>query len=179
VEGLNWTYDNFGFKHKSTEDNEPVLYVTWYDAQRFCEWMSTKTGKHYRLPTEAEWEYAAKGGVLSNKYRYSGSNDIEEVGWVKSNAGGQIMNVGLKKPNELGIYDMTGNALEYCSDWFDKHYYQYSPADNPKGPEGDHEKVSRGGGVYSSAADSRNTDRHWDWPNTRCNYNGFRVVVDE
>ena len=179
VNGLNWTYNNFGFKHKSTEDYEPVLYVTWYDAQRFCEWMSSKTGKHYRLPTEAEWEFAAKGGVKSNKYRYSGSNDIEEVGWVKSNAGGQIRNVGLKKPNELGIYDMTGNVLEYCSDWYDKHYYQFSPADNPKGPEGDREKVSRGGGVYSTASDSRNTDRHWDWPNTRCNYNGFRVAVDD
>ena len=179
VKGLNWTYNNFGFKRKSAEDYEPVLYVTWYDAQRFCEWMSAKTGKHYRLPTEAEWEYAAKGGLNSKQYKYSGSNEIEEVGWVKGNAGGQIRNVGLKKPNELDIYDMTGNVLEYCSDWFDKHYYQYSPLDNPKGPEGDHEKVSRGGGVYSTANESRTTDRHWDWPNTRCNYNGFRVAVDE
>jgi len=179
INGLDWTFNAFGFKHKSSEDYEPVLYTTWYDAQRFCEWMSTKTGKHYRLPTEAEWEFAAKGGVKSKNYRFSGSNEIDEVGWYKGNAGGQVRNVGLKKPNELGIYDMTGNVLEYCSDWFDPHYYKSSPSDNPKGPEGEKEKVSRGGGVFNNPADCRNNDRHWDWPNTRLNYNGFRVVVDD
>lgn len=177
--GLNWRYNAFGYRHKSTEDNQPVIYVSWFDAQRYCDWMTSKTGKHYRLPTEAEWEYAAKGGSKSQKTKFSGSNEIEEVGWCKGNSGSQIMNVGLKKPNELGIYDMTGNAIEYCSDWYDNHYYRYSSAENPKGPEDGKEKVSRGGSVINAAADARNTDRHWDVPATRCNYIGFRVVVED
>ncbi len=177
--GMSWKYNAFGFMRKLSEDNEPVLYTSWFDAQHFCQWMSNKTGKHFRLPTEAEWEYAAKGGNKSKKYKYSGSNDIDEVGWYMGNAGGQTANAGSKKPNELGIYDMTGNVIEYCSDWFDAHYYRYSPSDNPKGPEDGKEKVARGGGVQNNAVDCRNTDRHWDEPTSRCNYNGFRVAVDE
>ena len=179
MKGANWNYNTSGFRHKASEDYEPVLFTSWYDAQRFCEWTSTKTGKHYRLPTEAEWEYAAKGGDSARNFKYSGSNDIDEVGWFKGNAGWQIRIAGLKKPNQLGIYDMTGNVLEYCSDWFDNHYYKYSPAENPKGPEEGKEKVVRGGAVTNDAVDCRNTDRHWDEPTSRCNYNGFRVAVDD
>ena len=179
TKGLNWKYNVAGFRHKATEDYEPVLYCSWVDAQRFCEWMSTRTGKHYRLPTEAEWDWAAKGGDKSRKTKFSGSNDIDEVGWYRGNAGWQIRNVGLKKPNELGIYDMTGNVLEYCSDWFDNHYYRYSPADNPKGPDNGKDKVVRGGAIHNEAVDCRNTDRHWDEPTSRCNYNSFRVVVND
>ncbi len=176
---LNWQYNVNGEIHASTEDYQPVLYTSWYDAQRFCEWLSAKTGKHYRLPTEAEWEWAAKGGKKTHNYIYSGNNDVEEAGWVKSNSGGEIQNVGMKPPNELGIYDMTGNVLEYCYDWFDNHFYRYSPASNPKCTNEGLFKVTRGGAVHNFAIDSRNTDRHWDEPKSRCNYNGFRVACDE
>ncbi|NDC40992.1 MAG: formylglycine-generating enzyme family protein, partial [Chitinophagia bacterium] len=97
----------------------------------------------------------------------------------KSNTNGVVRVVGLKKPNELGIYDMTGNVLEYCQDWFDNHYYRYSPKDNPRGPADGKYRVSRGGGVLSTAAESRTKDRHWDDPTTKMNYNGFRVVVED
>lgn len=179
VRHLNWQYNSAKFERSPNEDYEPVIYVSWYDAQRFCEWMTLQTGHKYRLPTEAEWEFAARGGAKTNNFKYSGSNDIEEVGWVTGNSGDRIRNVGLKKPNELGLYDMTGNVIEYCQDWFDKNYYKYSPKNNPKGPETAKEKVAKGGGIFSTPSDSRNTDRHWDEPFSRCNYNGFRVVVED
>lgn len=177
--GLNWKYNTNGVLHTEDDENEPVLFLSWFDALRFCEWMSEKTQKHYRLPTEAEWEYAAKGGNKSKNTLYSGSADIEDVGWYKGNSGWNMHKVGAKKPNELGIYDMTGSMLEFCSDWFDSKYYRYSEKENPKGPKEGRERVTRGGAVHNDAKDCRNTDRHWDEPYVRCNYNGFRVVVDE
>jgi len=177
--GLNWRYNSGGFLCTAAEQNEPVLYTSWHDAQRFCEWMSKKTGKHYRLPTEAEWEYAARGGNKSHNTKYAGSSDIEEAGWFLGNAGGQIRPAGQKKPNELGIYDMTGNVLEYCSDWYDGHYYKYSKTTNPKGADDGQFRVARGGSVINDPLDARVTDRHWDDPTSRCSYNGFRVVVED
>ncbi len=177
--GINWKYNASGVLHTEEDDNEPVSFLSWFDALRFCEWMSEKTGKHYRLPTEAEWEFAAKGGSKSKNTVYSGSSDIEEVGWYKGNSGWQMHKVGMKKANELGIYDMTGSMLEFCSDWFEPNYYKYSEKENPKGPKEGKEKVTRGGAIHNDAKDCRNTDRHWDEPYLRCNLNGFRVVVDK
>ena len=120
--------------HKSG-DNYPVEQVNWYDCQDFVEKLSELTGRHFRLPTEAEWEYAARGGQRSRGYRYSGSYNLDEIGWHVGNAHHYKREVGTKKPNELGIYDMTGNVSEWCQDKLDIEYYHHSPSINPQGPD--------------------------------------------
>ena len=130
----------------------PVSFVDWYDAVAYCNWLSKKaklspcyvekgkltecdfSANGYRLPTEAEWEYAAKGGLLSRGFVYSGSNDPDEVAWYDGNSGGEAHPVGQMKPNELGIYDMSGNRWEWCWDWYSEDYYASSPAVDPTGP---------------------------------------------
>ena len=106
-------------------DNLPVEQVSWYDVQDFLEKLNQRTGKRYRLPTEAEWEYAARGGSNNRGYEYAGSNNIGEVAWYDENSGNQTHAVGLKQPNELGIYDMSGNVLEWCSDLVDLNESEY------------------------------------------------------
>ena len=113
-------------------DNYPVERVNWYDCQDFVEKLSELTGRHFRLPTEAEWEYAARGGKRSRGYRYSGSYNLDEIGWHEGNADHK-REVGTKKPNELGLYDMTGNVSEWCQDKLDIEYYHHSPSINPQG----------------------------------------------
>ena len=116
-------------------DNYPVEQVNWYDCQDFVEKLSELTGRHFRLPTEAEWEYAARGGKRSRGYRYSGSYALDEIGWHVGNAHYYKREVGTKKPNELGLYDMTGNVSEWCQDKLDIEYYHHSPSINPQGPD--------------------------------------------
>ena len=116
-------------------DNYPVEQVSWYDCQDFVEKLSELTGRHFRLPTEAEWEYAARGGQRSRGYRYSGSYNLDEIGWHVGNAHHYKREVGTKKPNELGLYDMTGNVSEWCQDKLDIEYYHHSPSINPQGPD--------------------------------------------
>ena len=116
-------------------DNYPVEQVNWYDCQDFVEKLSELTGRHFRLPTEAEWEYAARGGKRSRGYRYSGSYALDEIGWHVGNAHHYKREVGTKKPNELGLYDMTGNVGEWCQDKLDIEYYHHSPSINPQGPD--------------------------------------------
>ena len=116
-------------------DNYPVEQVNWYDCQDFVEKLSELTGRHFRLPTEAEWEYAARGGKRSRGYRYSGSYALDEIGWHVGNAHYYKREVGTKKPNELGLYDMTGNVSEWCQDKLDTEYYHHSPSINPQGPD--------------------------------------------
>jgi len=174
-----WEHDALGRKRTPEQDNEPVLYLTWMEAVKYCEWLSSVSGKVYRLPTEAEWEYAAKGGKQQHGYQFTGSNKIDEVGWYAANSGGMTHPVGKKAPNELGIYDMTGNVIEYTADWYHPEYYKVRESDQPEGPARGKAKVARGGGWHSTAPDSRNTDRHYDELWSRCNYNGFRVVMNE
>jgi len=144
---VDWTCDEYG--NTRTMNGYPVLYVNWQDAVVFSNWLSTLSGKKYRLPTEAEWEYAAKGGVKSKGYRYSGSNNLEEVAWYGKNSGLKVMPVGTRKPNELGLFDMSGNVWQWCSDWFSEDYYKQSPFNNPKGPATGEEIVCRGGCILS------------------------------
>ena len=123
-------------------NNLPVENVSWYDCQTFISRLNTLTGKRFRLPTEAEWEYAARGGNRSRGYKYSGSNNFSDVAWCNENSGYKLHPVGSKSPNELGLYDMSGNVKEWCSDW----YGTYSPSSqtNPKGASSGSARVYRG-----------------------------------
>ena len=146
----NIIYDNGIFKIGVDSENLPVTGVTWNGANMFCK---TFFG---RLPTEAEWEYSASG---SDKYIYSGSDDLNEIAWYKENSSGRLNNVGTKKPNAFGIYDLSGNVWEWCSDFYDKAYYKRSPLKNPKGPENGSTKVIRGGDFTCSKESLRNKFR--------------------
>lgn len=128
---------------------KPVEQVSWDDCQDFIRKLNSLTGQNFRLPTEAEWEFAARGGNSSRGYRYSGSDAIDNVAWYRGNSGSITHNVGTKSPNELGIYDMSGNVYEWCSDWYGE--YSSSSQTNPKGPSGGCMRVIRGGcwGSYS------------------------------
>jgi formylglycine-generating enzyme required for sulfatase activity len=128
----------------------PVEEITLSDVDSFIVRLNQLSGKKYRLPTEAEWEYAALGGKLSKGYRYPGSNDLQEVGWVVHNAGKRTHPVGQKKPNELGIYDMPGNVWELCADYWNPGYYKQSPADNPCNTQPAMLRVTRGGSWRSA-----------------------------
>ncbi len=154
----------------------PVVNVTWYGAVAYCEWLSQKTGKNYRLPTEAEWEFAARGGNKSRQYPYSGSNTLGDVAWSMSNSGRRTHTVGTKSANELGIHDMSGNVWEWCIDWFDQNYYKNSPAQNPKGAEKGVLFVVRGGSWYYEYNDCRVSNRANYNPNYMFNDIGFRCV---
>ena len=124
-------------------DNLPVNYVRWKDCQRFISKLNSMTGRKFRLPTEAEWEYAARGGKKSRGYQYSGSSNISDVAWYDGNSGDKTHPVGTKQANELGIYDMTGNVLEWCQDWYGSYYS--SSQTNPTGATSGSRHVNRGG----------------------------------
>jgi len=156
-------------------DNLPVENVSWEDVQDFIRRLNAKTGKNYRLPTEAEWEYAAEGGILRKGYKYSGSNQIDEVAWYSENSDGKTHPVGSKQPNELGIYDLSGNVWEWCSDWYGK--YSHTKKTNPTGPSMGSGRVSRGGGWYLGEEYCRATSRNSDFPQSKYGNLGFRLVL--
>jgi len=155
-------------------DNCPVDQVSWNDIQDYIRILNQRTGKNYRLPTEAEWEYAARSGGKSEKY--SGGNDLDSVAWYDSNSGDQTHQVGQKQPNGLGIYDMSGNVWEWCQDWYSDSYYKSSPRNNPQGPSSERDRVLRGGSWYSSAAGTRATYRFRYNPDYWNYYFGFRLA---
>ena len=147
----------------------PVETVSWDDCQEFIEKLSTITGRTFSLPTEAQWEYAARGGKKSKGYKFSGSNNLGDVAWYDGNSISTTHPVAQKQSNELGLYDMTGNVLEWCQDWFDSNYYVNSPQHNPQGPSSGVFRVLRGGSCYSdpglcrvSFRDGSNPDYHYD-----------------
>ena len=156
-------------------DNLPVEQVSWNEAVQFCEKLSQMTGKTYRLPTEAEWEYAARGGNKSQHYKYAGGNDIDEVAWYDRNSGDMSHPVGIKKANELGIYDMSGNVWEWCLDWYADRYDE-NDTDNPWGPANGSYRVLRGGGWGYYAVDCRVSLRGDFTPDGRNSDLGFRVA---
>ena len=156
-----------------TGDNRPVESVSWDDAMEFCKKLSELTGKKYTLPTEAQWEYAARGGNKSKGYTYSGSNNIEDVAWYWDNSSSHHA-VKTKQPNELGIYDMSGNVWEWCLDWYGD--YSSSSQKNPTGPMSGSRRVLRGGGWNYRASYCRVADRYYFTPSYRGSGYGFRVV---
>ncbi|HOY18121.1 MAG TPA: SUMF1/EgtB/PvdO family nonheme iron enzyme [Haliscomenobacter sp.] len=157
-------------------DQCPVEQVSWDDVQEFIRKLNAKTNKKYRLPTEAEWEYAARGGAKSQAFTYAGSNILDEVAWYTSNSGSKTHPVGQKKANELGLYDMSGNVYEWCQDWSDGEYYQKSPANNPQGPNTGSHRIYRGGSWYHIPIYARVVNRNSDTPDGRNSIIGFRLA---
>ncbi|MEM6684449.1 MAG: SUMF1/EgtB/PvdO family nonheme iron enzyme [Bacteroidota bacterium] len=175
------------FLPKKGFENHPVNNVNWYGAKAYAHWLSKKTNKRYRLPTEAEWEYAAKGGNKSNGYIFSGSDNLEAVSWTYEYATNSKVGwyddsvgsfpVGLKKPNELGIYDMTGNLSEWVADVYDN---TYKGGVNPEGPNVGAVRIVRGGSWDHGVPESRNTARTRTKPLSSFTTNkGFRVVMEK
>ena len=156
-------------------DNCPVDDVRWNDVQDFIRKLNVKTGKNYRLPTEAEWEFAARGGNKSKGYKYGGGNNLSNVGWYYDNSGSKTHAVGQKQANELGIYDMSGNVWEWCGDWYGD--YSSSSQANPKGPSYGSNRVLRGGSWYYDAGYCQVSHRGNRNPGNRASHNGFRLVL--
>ena len=154
----------------------PMYYVSWEEATEFCRLLSNKTGKTYTLPTEAQWEYAARGGKRSDGTKYAGSNMIDAVAWYTDNSGSSTHPCGTKRANALGIYDMSGNVWEWCKDWYSNSYASYD-TNNPTGPSSGSYRVFRGGSWYGSAAYCRVANRNDSSPGYRYHNLGFRVVL--
>ena len=158
-------------------DNLPVEEVSWNECQDFISKLNAMTGKRFRLPTEAEWEYAARDGNKSRGYQYSGSNTLGDVAWYSGNSSSRTHAVGTKQPNELGIYDMAGNVWEWCQDWYGS--YSSSPQTNPTGAVYELYPVYRGGSWNSSARDCRTSYREYFTPVFRNIDLGLRLVLSE
>ncbi|MEM9722922.1 MAG: SUMF1/EgtB/PvdO family nonheme iron enzyme [Bacteroidota bacterium] len=168
--GSNRYYQGF------TNSNQPVVGISWNDAVAYCKWLSEQTGKSYRLPTEAEWEYAARGGKKSRGFKYAGADVLEEVGWYEENSASKTHPVGQKKANELGLYDMCGNIWEWCQDWYGD--YPTGTLKDPKGPESGQRRVLRGGSWLNYASDCRVSNRDITDPARRYSSIGFRLAGD-
>ena len=153
----------------------PMYYVSWEEASEFCRILSRKTGKKYSLPTEAEWEYAARGGQKSDKTKFSGSNLVSYVAWYDDNSNSSTHPVGSKNSNELDIYDMSGNVWEWCYDWYSNSYSR-GDVDNPTGPASGSSRVLCGGSWCSNASYCRVSYRNCSSPGNRFSNLGFRVV---
>ena len=185
------------------EQSHPVIYVTWNDAVAFCEWLSEKEGKIYRLPSEAEWEYACRAGSVKRYsfgdepdqlFRFANAADssrlnalypkspekkIRSLYLIGSDGFAWTAPVGKFLPNKFGLYDMHGNAWEWCSDWYDENYYGRSTTDDPTGALKGTTRVLRGGGFYDTSFHLRCARRHSDLPTSRDYGNSFRVVREQ
>ena len=153
----------------------PVEHVSWFDCREFIEKLNARTGMQFRLPTEAEWEYAARGGNRGKGYKYAGGDNLDEVGWFIDNSGNLTHPVGRKKPNELGLYDMSGNVWEWCQDWYGA-YSSEAQAD-PAGPQSGCYRVLRGGGRWNIARRCRVSGRNYDDPGNGDGDYGLRLVL--
>lgn len=174
---VNWSTSMIRFKDSVfyPEDGyaeHPATGLSWYGAKAFVRWA------HGRLPTEAEWEFAARGGNYTNQFIYSGGNYLDDFGWYEANStqSDYSFPVGLKLPNELGLYDMSGNVFEWCNDWFGYNYYSVSPEVNPIGPEDGTYRVLRGGSIRGSSNGCRVAFRTGSESYIQSGYRGFRMV---
>lgn len=168
--------DNHG---RQDDSNAPVEQVSWNDCQEFVQKLSKITGKNYRLPTEAEWEFAARGGNNSKGYTHSGGNDISIMAWSHSDDISKSAPVKGKQPNELGIYDMSGNVCEWCSDWYSTSYFANSPSLDPKGPDRGSYKIYRGGSRSGGAFFCTVIYRDGRHPTRRNMELGLRIVCEK
>ncbi|MCB0545804.1 MAG: formylglycine-generating enzyme family protein, partial [Saprospiraceae bacterium] len=162
-------------------ENRPVENVSWDDVQEFLKKLNSLTKQDYRLPTEAEWEFAARGGKHSEEYLYAGSDKLKQVGWYNANSNGETHEVGQKLGNELGLYDMSGNVYEWCYDWYNEKYYEEcykkGVVEDPQGPVQGYGRVVRGGSYFLSAQDCRAAYRIIFGPANRNSVIGFRLAL--
>ena len=154
---------------------KPVECVSGGDCQDFIRRLNALTGENFRLPTEAEWEYAARGGNKSRGYKYAGSNNIDNVAWYSDNSGSQTHNVATKSANELGLYDMSGNVWEWCQDCYGS--YSSGSQTNPTGPSSGYDRVRRGGSWNVSTTGCRVSSRYYDDLPYRNDYIGLRLAL--
>jgi sulfatase modifying factor 1 len=191
-ERFNWREAGF-----PQTDDHPVLNVSWYDAVAFCDWLSQKEGRRYRLPTEAEWEYACRAGTTTRYYHGNDRAGLAKIGRLMNantdkkyeDVQDQVhflkpgesltAKVGSYEPNAWGLYDMLGNVWEWTSDWYDENYYSHSPDKDPPGAADANVKVRRGGAWNSYPIFARCSFRNWNNRSTRCINLGFRVVREE
>jgi formylglycine-generating enzyme required for sulfatase activity len=161
------------------DSQRPVECVSWFDAVDFCRRLSEREGKEYRLPTEAEWEYACRGGTTTRYYRGDSASErmMDGYCWYASNSDGITRPVGKKLPNAWGLYDMSGNVWEWCQDWYAGDYYKISPTEDPPGPQSGSERVRRGGSFRAKAASCRSARRNNRAPGGRGENIGFRVAL--
>ncbi len=157
-------------------EEHPVLNLSWNDAVAYCRWLSEEEGREYRLPTEAEWEYACRSGTTTRYYFGDDAGALAEYAWYRGNSGFRPHRVGQKRPNAWGLYDMHGNVSEWCSDWYSSDYYANSPLEDPAGPESGSLRVHRGGSWLFTAGICRSADRYWFTPGYRGSDLGFRVA---
>ena len=168
-------------------DDYPMYYINWFECQDFICELNRLTGKQFYLPTEAEWEFAARGGIHSKGYYYSGSNNLKSIAVFDKNSyclgPSNILygthKVKSKKPNEIGVYDMSGNLFEWCNDWYDSDYYTVSPTIEPTGPEKGSSRVTRGGSWYAIKRFCRVSERFFYPPERRYYYFGFRLAISQ
>lgn len=156
------------------EGNHPAVCISWNDSVAFARWLSAKNNREYRLPTEAEWEYAARsGGKLEP---FAGGDDIDSLAWYAANSENRTHSVGQKQANGLGLFDMSGNVWQWTGDWFGKRYYRESPRNDPQGPESGTKRVFRGGSWFYDQRGARTTYRDFSSPDFSSSYLGFRLV---
>jgi formylglycine-generating enzyme required for sulfatase activity len=167
----NWR--NPGFEQT---DDHPVVCVSWNDAQAFCAWLSAKEGRRYRLPTEAQWEYACRAGSRSAFAYGDDDKDLGQYGWYPANSDKKAHRVGEKQPNAWGLYDMHGNVWEWTADWYAADYYKQSPKEDPPGPSAGASRVFRGGSFHDDPRCARSAFRLAHAPSVRHGSVGFRVL---
>jgi formylglycine-generating enzyme required for sulfatase activity len=160
----------------------PVEYVTWNDVQDFIEELNSQTGENYRLPTDAEWEYAARAGTTTKWYCGDDSGCVEDIAWYWDDFGSQTQQthpVGQKTPNAWGMYDMSGNVQEWCQDWYDNIYYSVSPGTDPQGPESGSSRVTRGCSWTHGVGYCRSASRDHSFHSLKSSYLGFRLALPQ
>ena len=168
---------NTSWQIKGKGDNNPMYYISWDECQEFIKKLNQLTGQTFSLPTEAQWEFAARGGNQSKGYKYSGSNNIGDVAWYTDNSSSKTHPVAQKYPNELGLFDMTGNVWEWCNDWYGSSYYSSSSQYNPQGPSSGSNRVYRGGSWHDDSQYCRIAYRGRDNSSARYSNVGLRLVL--